>query len=263
MNHRREEILALVDAFQQAHDCWVCDLDRSNPDEQYWTAVEALIHGFAESNIPPSCQSLALAVDRFTAEVHIYDQRPEPSQTYPHEAFWLSRDALQHAREQLRIRPLPTLEPIDQLREQQVPDIQICHIYGFFDRNGCPMPWLVQHEVDRPGSVLATPNSIDGRTWEDPREIQRRALEAADAEPLDQPVDLEGNSTDLSQARTLHRKRMFPEQPAVAEERSPESVEQLWQQRVPVAQAAKMLRLSENEVAEQYEFLAAEQRSAS
>jgi hypothetical protein len=194
MATRTQQLLKLIDEFQHAHDRWVNDLERPQPDEAYWTAVEKLIHGFAEANIPSTCRALATAVDRLSAEVDRFDQREDPAQLYPDESFWQSRDALQNERDAMRAREFPPLEPIDELREQNVSDTQICHIYGFLDRRGCPMPWLVQQELDEPGSVLSVPNVIDGRTWEDPRELQRRATAAAEA-AVDSVADPVSDST--------------------------------------------------------------------
>lgn len=231
MSRRSEKLKAAAANFIEVHHRWVKDDNRPNPDETYWTAIDELRQTFDIGDIPDSCRDLAAAVDSFSDEVVNFDDRDDVDNPYPGDAFWAARDHLEKvARDKSEPAPLPPLETIADLAKlPNMQHIQIAKMYGFFDRQGRPLIHLVQRELDKPGSVLNTPGSVDGRDWKDPR--------LADIETHEEEDD------DTPEMNRKSRRAKDEEKPC------PESPQDLWEQRVPVAQAAKMLKQTEKEVA--------------
>lgn len=214
------------------------DTNRPNPDELYWDAVDNVLESFNTGDIPADCRELAEHVERFSREVEQHDKNTEinPHQQHPHESFWRALDAIRDHINGKIDAPLPPLETIQELRDQNVDDNQIAKMYGFIDRRGNPMPWLVKRELEKPGSVLKTPGAIDGRDWMDPRLKDVRPTFSRD---------------DEAEAEKM-------EAAEVEAAPCPETPRELWEQDVPAAQAAKMLRRPLAEVEAEFQQLTAE-----
>lgn len=242
MGQRSATLIRACKKLLTAHERWVQDPNRQNPDDSYWDAVENVLETFKAGDIPADCRELNEFVVRFSREVERHDQNTEvnPDNQYPHDSFW---GALGEIRDHITGRidaPLPPLETIPELRSQGVGDEQIARIYGFFDRHGRLMPWLVKREIDNPDSVLKAEGAIDGRTWIDPRIAERTtSLSIADDDELEK------------HAAAAEDSKPCPETPA-----------ELWEQNVPASQAARMLRKPQAEVEALFAKLTADHEKA-
>jgi hypothetical protein len=236
---RTEQLKTLVAEFVRVHNKWAEDENRPNPDERYWDAVDAVLEGFGTGDIPSDCRELQTAVAAFANEVEKFDTRENEAQLYPAKEFWQKRQELAVALEGAEPKPLPPLESIFDLAEKQkVGHSQIALIYGFKDKQGRLMPWLVQQELDKPGSVLKGKGAVDGRDWVDPRLADQQVAEQA----------AERHVAEI----TGRKERGAKKKPC------PESPEELFAQRVSVKQAALMLCRPESEVAEMWELFESE-----
>ncbi len=249
MPSRSEQLKAIAKDFCRVHDEWVEDSNKPAPDEGYWGAVDRLIESFGTGEIPAECRRLADAVDRFATEVEKFDGRENPSAVYPGEDFWAARERIamiiESGESDAKSVDLKPLESIASLVAKGVNDITIAKIYGFRDRKGNWLTGLVQKEIDQPGSVLKTEGAIDGRTWSDPR----------------LPDPSAGNEVAERHATALADKRRKADAKK-ARKPCPESPRDLWQQKVPVAQAASMLVQDEAAVAAMFAGFDAEQEAA-
>lgn len=226
MSRRSEQLKAVANDFILVHEAWVEDDNRPNPDESYWDAVDALRETFEHGEIPAESRVLADAVEDFLDEASRFDAREDVNNFYPGDAFWEARERIAKVLEGDGVNPaeLRPLESIKELVSQGVTHMQIAKMYGFFNRNGDPMPHLVQRELDKPGSVLETKGAVDGKDWIDPRlKEQQEAAEAAARHT--------GRLADKT------KKAAVEHEPAC-----PESPRDLWEQNVSPKQAAKMLR---------------------
>lgn len=222
MSRRSEQLQQSVNAFLKYHNDWVEDENRPNPDSEYWDLTEEMIDLFAEGSIPSDCRDLSDAIDKFEDEMEIFDQRLDVNEHYPQNSFWAAVESLQAIVARGARPNLPPLETLEVLRKQQVSDMQIAMIYGFKDRKGNFMPWLVQQELDKPGSVLKASGAIDGRDWKDPR------------------ISAEGpEEAEVSESPKLARKSQRAKEES---QPCPESPRELFEQAVTAQQAAKMLR---------------------
>lgn len=234
-SRRSEQLRNLVAEFNRVHAAWQIDENRPNPDEIYWDAVDAVKEGFMQGDIPADCRTLADAVAEFMVEEDEFENRQDENRLYPHKAFWEKRELLEAASKDAEYKPLAPLETIPELEKQKVPHSQIALIYGLRDRRGNLMPWLVQQELDKPGSILQSPGAIDGRDWHDPRVAQQQ----------------EAEQVAQQSAETGKRK-----QRASTKKPCHETPEELFSQGVSVRQAALMLCRPEEEVAEVFARLA-------
>jgi len=226
MSRRSAQLKAIVENFNRVHKEWADSENRPNPDETYWDAVDALRDTFSEGEIPPDCRQLTDAVNDFLDEVDVFDQRENPNNYYPHDAFWRTRQAIEDCLKAEDVPELPPLEPIAELAKlPNITHTQIAKMWGFTDRNGQPMPHLVQRELNHPGSVINTAGSIDGRDWVDPRIAERNAAK---------------------QAAERHLSAL--ERPKDEAPPCKETPQELWEQNLSPKQAAKMLRTSVEEV---------------
>jgi hypothetical protein len=245
-NRRSEQLRAIASEFCRVHDAWVEDDNRPAPDEVYWDACDAIVESFGSGDIPADCRTLADAVERFVSEVERFDDREDATDVYPHDAFWTARERIAVVllgAEKAAAKALQPLESIVVLRAQGVGDAQIAMIYGFRDRNGNWMPQLVQREIDQPGSVLKTPGAVDGRDWRDPR--------IKDGDAANEPAERHAEALSRKKRRAAKNRQACPETP-----------EDLWRQKVTVQQAARMLGLSESEVAEMFSDFEKEHEAA-
>lgn len=230
MGYRSEELRGVVESFLAYHEQWAADDNKPVPDGEYWDKADDVIDSFGSGSIPSDCRELADAASELADEVAAYDDRENPAELYPAPSFWGAVGKLRKAHEGAKAPQLRPLESFQTLRDQKVTDVQICKIYGLNDRKGNAMPWLVQQELDKPGSILKTPGAIDGRDWNDPRV------------PPNQRQDDDDTDTD----KAVSRKSKAAEREAAP---CPESPHELFQQGVSVAQAAKMLKQEESVIA--------------
>lgn len=234
MNRRKENLLAAVDEMTRVHQEWADDNNRPNPDAVYWDTVDQLRTVFATGDIPDDCRDLEDAVAAFLLEVDAFDQRADDWVHYPHPEFWQARQEIEDTRNATK-QTLPELRPLESMQEldaQKVSHEQIAKMYGLVDDAGYGLAHLVKKELANPGSVI-------GPDWVDPRikERQQHEIEVTRRE---------------SKVQTKRRNAAEEEKPC------PESPQELWEQSVPVAQAARMLRRSEEEVAELFKGFEAE-----
>ena len=228
MNRRMKELIDTCELLLQAHDEWVANENEPNPTSTYWDAVDEVLLAFERGDIPAECRGLAELVERLAIENDRFNARNDDTgEQYPHDDFFAAVQAIrQHLNGVIQV-PLKPLETIKELVEQKVSHEQIAKIYGFTDRRGNVLPWLVQRELDKPNSVLNTSGAIDGRDWRDPR-----LPPVEDSSPEDE--------------------RLVRKSKAAADDQKPcpELPRELWEQKVPAKQAAKMLRRSVTEVEE-------------
>lgn len=237
MSRRTEQLIAAVDKFNAMHDAWAADEHRPNPDEIYWDAFDELVATFTTGDIPGDCVKLLSAVNELVEEDQIFEEREDTQNAYPHDGFWEAREALAKLREQPKIDDFIPLEPILTLHQQKVSHRQIALMYGLLLPNGEPAAHLIQNELDKPGSVI-------GPNWVDPRKKeheQRQRAQAGDLQAL------------------LRRKS---QRAAEASKPCPESPRELWEQKVPVAQAAAMLKIPIAEVQGMFDQFEAERKAA-
>ena len=224
-NSRREFLLSLIHAAISEHDRWASD-----PDHVYVTAgvdgaMIDLIDGFSEGSVPSDCRQLQQLVAAFGDHWHAWQaesDRRGSSTVPPSDSCWKSWEALvaiyRGVTEPVR-RPI---ESVATLRSQQVPDRQICEIYGWMDARGCPEVWRVEEEMATPGKHTTG--------WVDP--VTRHRQEAA-----------ERQRTLTERVQQLRERKV-----ARMSATPPESLADLIHQQVPVHQIAEMLRISQAEV---------------
>lgn len=230
-NVRVDQLKEIAADFCRVHDEWCNDKNRNVPDQIYWDAASSLVDSF-QGDIPAECRALALAVDAFAEAIEEYDERENPRDLSPSDSFWAAREKVESALKALTVmrRELPALESIAELaRLPNINHVQIAKIYGFIDRYGQWMPHLVQRELDKPGSVINTPGSVDGRDWCDPR------------------IPKDGNEAAEKHTKAIEEKR---QRATKAAQPCRETPRELWEQKVSVRQAAKMLCVDEGEVAQ-------------
>lgn len=222
---RRVFLLSLIDAATQQHDRWA-----SQPELTYITAgvdeaMTDLIDGWSEGSIPGDCRELQGLVGTFSNEWHDWQaevDRRGAATIPPSEACWKAWEAVVDAYRGVSAPPRPPIESVAILREQKVPDRQICEIYGWVTPHGQPETWKVEEEVAEPGKHTTG--------WKDP--ITRRREEAAEKE--------QALAAKVKQLRARKMARMNQE--------CPESLEDLIHQNVPLHQVAEMLRMTQNQV---------------
>ncbi len=241
MSRRSEVLNGLASEFVRVYKEWQADDNLPVPDESFWDAVDALTQGFERGEIPAECRSLANAVGKFKVEVNVYDARENVNHHDPHAAFWDAAVKIVKLVSGEAETPLAPLEGIAELDSQKVPHEQIARIYGFRDRHGRWMPELVKRELAKPGSVLEAKGSVDGRDWIDPRVAARQAKEEA---------------AETSYGKVERRGAVKAKQPC------PETSRQLWEQSVPVKQAAVMLCRPQEDVLAEFDAWTAEQIAA-
>lgn len=227
-SRRRDQLYAVVDNLTAVHNEWADDANRPNPDEMYWDAVDAVINAFATGSIPAECRTLCECVSDLARELAIFDERIDFEEGYPHNGFWESRQRLEDARKLIVAPIIKPLESMQELHRQGVSNDQIARIYKLFDQHGEPQGWLVQKELDNPGSVL-------GKDWKDPRLVE---AERAERESIERAQSNLAAKSRAAQANA----RPCPETPL-----------ELWEQSVSVEQAALMLRQPVGAVQEMFD----------
>lgn len=243
MSRRSDQLRTVAQDFCKMHDEWVNDKNRRVPDEIYWDAVDALTESFATGELPEDCRGLSEAVLAFHEEAQSFDDRDDYEHDPP-DAFWNARQRVEDelARFDTAIRSktyLPPLESMAALRALNPPpsDTQIALIYGLKDRYGNLMPQLVQRELDSPGSVLKTPEAVDGKDWIHPKLAKYQK---------------DGNAAAEKHAKISEKRKLS----ARSVKKAKETPREIWELGlapgaipVSVKQAALMLHMEESEVA--------------
>lgn len=226
---RLDELNQSLDHWERTHLEWVESVNRPNPDATYWDGVVNLIDVFRNGDMPESMRAISECVEDLYEELDDYDHRENIDKVMPDESYWEATQALLDTRRQQQIAARPKrLESIKELNDQKVPLWQIAKIYGFIDPlNGEPDTQRVQQELDKPGSVIT-------KDWVHPDERKRRDEDIA-------------RQSRLASLGNRTRRKVQQAKPVC-----PESCRDLWEQKVVVAQAAKMLDRPEEEVAAEY-----------
>lgn len=230
MSRRKDEMLAAVDAFAKVHADWVADPNRRDPDATFWDGFDELANAFDPNlGVPGECHELASAVKALLVEEDAFSNRENTSTDMPHQAFWKAWEAVAAARKPKTAPPRRPMESVKQLNDEKVPHDQIARMYGLFGPNGQPASWLIQKELDEPGSVI-TPEVL--------AKLENQQAETDDADH---------EQTESEQSQSLERKRRRAKDDELKP--CPETAEELWMQKVSIPQSAKMLIKSEAEVA--------------
>ncbi len=235
MSRRSEQLKAVSEGFLQVHREWVNAPNKPTPDQKYWDTVDSVVEAFDEgddNDIPGDCRELAKAAESLRVERDEFDNRTDVGNLYPADPFWLAVEAFETAMLAFdrKSQPLPALESIASLKQlRNITDTQIAKIWGLKDRFGNLSVQMVQQELDKPGSITQTPGAMDGRDWIDPRLARKNKGQASKSRQVEA----------LAEKSKAARKPVKP---------IPESPKDLWEQKVSVAQAAKMLGKSAEEV---------------
>lgn len=218
---RATDLFEAVDRFTDAHDTWADDQNSSHPTLSYWNALDAMLATFENGDLPAECRELASRVWALAQERVKFDASEAAS---PGHSFWLARERLADMAKRTRESPEKRhLEPIAELHRQNVPHEQIARIWGLVREDGSGKAYLVQQELNSPGSVI-TPDFVhpdDALRLREAQESRRRYLEL---------------SSQLGQ-QAIQTK--IEEDPPC-----PETPLELWLQNVSVRQAAQMLKMS-------------------
>lgn len=227
-----KELVRAAHKFTQAHEAWVNNHKRPVVDEQYFDAAHEIIGMYdALENVPDECVELRDAVDQFHQEFVSYNERPdEQIADQPNEYFWAAREAIETALLKFRQEEpmFPPLESIKELASQGTPHEQIARIYRLIDDYGRPKTYLIQRELDMPGSVIKPGEFVDPRIvdWYKERGLTVNGKQIAADSII--PAD------------------SVPSNP------NKETPFQLWEQKVGTEQAALMLQMPQPDVAELY-----------
>lgn len=240
MSRRSEQLTKVARNFIETHDQWAEDDNRQNPDDVYWDAVETLVEAFENGDIPADLRMLHDAVARLTKEADVFEATNPAPGAHPQDSFWDAVVGIRRVLDGPQRRELKPLESIKELAAMPyMQHAQIARMYGFKDRKGNLLVHLVQRELDAPGSVISTPGGMDGRDWVDPRLAE-----------LD-----EGESAADRACQAIEEKSKRAKKDAGP---CKETAEELWQQGVSPAQAAKMLKADEAATAKQFSQWTAE-----
>lgn len=223
---RLVRLLAAVEQFTNVHNNWVADNNAEFPTIVYWDALDELIEVFNSEDIPASGRMLAAAVYELAEEKAIHEATENLN---PHNGFWQKREILENLWTTLRWGGKQKYrESVKELDRQGVPHEQIARIWGLRHRDGSGNAALVARELEYPGSVVG-PNYVHPDDMEAERSAQiiiDRHRTAAAAPVTPPPMTT-------------------PEGAALC----PETSEELWLQKVPLPQAAKMLGRRQDDLA--------------
>jgi hypothetical protein len=221
-----KKLIQSAHKFCLAHDDWANDQKRPIVDAKYFEDLRDMLGIFDAIEDPPTeCEKLCEAVDELHQEYISYDDR-ENAAEQPSKYFWEAREKVQEALNRFRDEEpaFPALESIKELHNQGTPHEQIARIYRLFDEFGRPKTHLIQRELDQPGSVINPETFIDPRIvdWRKERglALDKKELSQDSVIPLDS----------------------IPAAPAA------ETPFQLWEQKVGIEQAARMLKRPQPEV---------------
>jgi len=175
MATKREQVCSVIDEIDKIYTAW-----RKNDDPSLWKqnrmhhtykqvtpdffpAVTDLINLVASDEYEFDSYSLVMACDQFIDEwldwVKELNSDRKDVRLDGTDAIW---NAWGRVIEQKKPRTFPSVEPIDQLINNKVPNLQICKIYGFLDDigrpdlarlqeakiNGVPEDWVSPVQID-------------------------------------------------------------------------------------------------------------------
>lgn len=220
---RQGTLFRSVDKLLKAHEIWVSDPNRPNPDDRYWDAVQDVIDQFDEGDIPGNCRALAELVEELAIQTMEFDERPNQGNLYPRDSFWACIEKLKQLRT-VQVHPVRRkMESIKSLAA--LPNMQheqVARMWNFIDARGNVMTWLVQKELDEPGSVLNNARAIIGPHWKHPDHAE--GMEEPESAPVDERLD-------AKRKQSQQEDKPCPETPL-----------ELFRQGVSVEQAAAMLK---------------------
>jgi hypothetical protein len=243
LSDRETELLDATRQFLYVHECWVAagDDDRPHPDEEYWDGVDALIEAFDVGDIPQSLRDVYQAIEKFREQIDAFGQRADIARTMPNKQFWKAREIVEEtyfSTIQTETEPVyPPLEPIkqlidgDQYGSGKVNWQQVAKMYRWFDRDGNPDVSKVMKEYQNPGSVIVPGEWVDPRIAEWRAERLRKKRQSGGAAGI---------------PKTPKAKRGKDEEDSKPCKETPF---ELWKlPGMPVAQAARMLKMPMDEV---------------
>lgn len=224
---REQALMDAVEQFINAHNAWVEDVNSEHPTIAYWDAADELFEAFDSGSIPAASRRLAAAVYELAEEKRKHEASDNVD---PSGEFWARREQLEDTWNALRFgHRAKYRETVKELDRQNVPHEQIARIWGLRHRDGSGNAALVARELEFPGSVIG-PDYIH-------------------------PDDVEADQR-ASAVIARHREAQPPAESAAATAPAgdvcPETSEELWLQKVPIPQAAKMLRRPADEVAREW-----------
>lgn len=143
----------LVEFFDQ-RKTWV-ESDYRYVTEDLERAADELIEAFSAGTIPGDLRRVEQVVSREFAPAWEAFKRVARAtgdvNTLPDDGFWLAVANLEKARAEAEPKPPLSIESIDELTRQGVPDRQICLIYEWVDDRGSPELWRLREERAEPG----------------------------------------------------------------------------------------------------------------
>lgn len=231
-DEQRRHLLLVIDHLQGVHEEWM-NSDATVVTEPFRSAIEETVEVFGNGDLPNDCRELNARVEEMGKQWSVYQERIEASgntEELPGNGFWRALEAVEKGREAARPHRRVQLESLSELKEQKVPDTQICKIYGWVDSENRPELWKLREEREKPGTHL-------GPDFVPP--LERKRLEA-DAQ------------------REAYLKKMVERSKAKVERISapaPESWEELFAQGLSARQLAKLKNCTLEEVWEKADEL--------
>lgn len=222
---RLQELCDSVARFNAVHNEWASSPNDPNPTIKYWSAYDQMIATFDGGDIPSKARQLAESVYRLAQQ---YVKFVAMDVLHPPDDFFAARQDLENVLSNIgaaqeRKRP----ESVIELNRQGVPHQQIAKIWGLVNPDGTGKSWLIQQELDKPGSIIS-PDYVhpDDKVLSDTAAAAKREYER-----------LASAASVVTTAQKEAEDRPCPETP-----------QELWAQNVSPAQAAKMLKMPEDDV---------------
>lgn len=236
---RSAQLFSAVDKFNSAHEQWADDANSKHPTLAYWRAFDEMLEAFQGGDMPANCRHLATAVYKLAQEKAAFDIS---GIEHPANSFWAARELLYEAAKSIKSpNERKHLETIQELDRQKVPHEQIARIWGLTRSDGTGLAYLVQEELNNPGSVIGAdyvhPN--DKKQEQEMHSAKSKYLELA-AQTVQEEVI----------------KAQDDEKPC------PETPRELWLINVSTQQAARMLKLDQSEVSRMWAEFEAEKQAS-
>ena len=157
--------------------------------DAFQTATERTISVFSAGDIPGEMRNLFARVDTLREQFDVWVKSNALSDTKnptPGNGFWAALEAIERELTTVASKSAPrrNLETIATLQKQNVPDQQICKIYGFTDTglpNGIPILSMLAEEIAKPGTHT-------GPNWLPPHERRRHAEEQARQQAISEAI---------------------------------------------------------------------------
>ncbi len=151
--NRRDELMLLVDYLAGEHSAWAAS-ETPFLTRAFETAINDTIQVFAIGSIPIDCRSLTSRVEELAQQWDRWKQRAASTgeECPKADAFWKALQAVEEAWKVCENKTAPRPASVAELTEQNVPDRQICLIYGWLDARGEPDIYKLDEERTRPGT---------------------------------------------------------------------------------------------------------------